>query len=146
MAFYHSVTLVLVILIVKLSWSEIMTEPTNELLRTESQLKNGVMEKLLSINDAKHSDFGIKNNCINTSRIRSLNFVDDQMAYLDVGRGRQVVLSLSDKCPGIKVRGFIHKTRANRLCARFDSFEVIDTGMRCRIQSLEPHITLDADD
>ena len=146
MAFYQSVTLVLVILIGNRSWSEIITDPTNELLRTESQLKNGVMEKLLSIKDAKHSDFGIKNNCINTSRIRSLNFVDDQMAYLDVGRGRQVVLYLRDKCPGIKARGFIQKTRVNRLCARFDSFEVIDTGMRCRIQSLEPHITLDADD
>ena len=146
MAFYQSVTLVLVILIGNRSWSEIITDPTNELLRTESQLKNGVMEKLLSIKDAKHSDFGIKNNCINTSRIRSLNFVDDQMAYLDVGRGRQVVLYLRDKCPGIKARGFIQKTRVNRLCARFDSFEVIDTGMRCRIQSIEPHITLDADD
>ena len=146
MAFYQSVTLVLGILIGKLSWSEIVTDPTNELLRTESQLNNGVMEKLLSIKDAKHSDFGIKNNCINTNRIRSFNFVDDQMAYLDIGRGRQVVLYLSDKCPGIKARGFFQKTRANRLCARFDSFEVIDTGMRCRIQSLEPHITLDAVD
>ena len=146
MAFYQSVTLVLGILIGTLSWSEIVTDPTKELLRAESQLNNSVMEKLLSIKDPKHSDFGIKNNCINTSRIRSLNFVDDQMAYLDVGRGRQIVLYLSDKCPGIKARGFIQKTRANRLCARFDSFEVIDTGMRCRIQSLEPHITLDADD
>ena len=134
------------ILIGNLSWSKIVTDPTKELLRAESQLNNGVMEKLLSIKDAKHSDFGIKNNCINTNRIRSLKFVDDQMAHLDVGRGRQVVLYLSDKCPGIKVRGFILRTRANRLCSRFDSFEVIDTGMRCRIQSLEPHITLDADD
>ena len=146
MAFYQSVTLVLGILIGNLSWSKIVTDPTNELLRTESQLNNGVMEKLLSIKDAKHSDFGIKNNCINTNRIRSLKFVDDQVAHLDVGRGRQVVLYLSDKCPGIKARGFIQKTRVNRLCARFDSFEVIDTGMRCRIQSLEPHIKLEADD
>jgi hypothetical protein len=146
MAFYQSVTLVLGTLIGTLSWSEIVTDSNKELLRTESQLNNGVMEKLQSIKDGKHSDFGIKNNCINTSRIRSLNFVDDQMAYLDVGRGRQVVLYLSDKCPGIKARGFFQKTRANRLCARFDSFEVIDTGMRCRIQSLEPHITLEADD
>ena len=146
MAFYQSVTLVLGTLIGTLSWSEIVTDSNKELLRTESQLNNGVMEKLQSIKDGKHSDFGIKNNCINTGRIRSLNFVDDQMAYLDVGRGRQVVLYLSDKCPGIKARGFFQKTRANRLCARFDSFEVIDTGMRCRIQSLEPHITLEADD
>ena len=101
MAFYQSVTLVLGILIGTLSWSEIITDPTEELLRAESQLNNGVMEKLLSIKDPKHSDFGIKNNCINTSRIRSLNFIDDQMAYLDIGRGRQIVLYLMHSRPQV---------------------------------------------
>ena len=65
MAFYQSFTLVLGALIGTLSWSEIVTDSNKELLRTESQLNNGVMEKLQSIKDGKHSDFGIKNNCIN---------------------------------------------------------------------------------
>jgi len=144
--FYQSIALVLGILIGSLSWSNDVPINVNESWNPESQLDKSVMDKLLSLGDINPSDFGIKNGCINTNRIRSIDFIDDRTAYLDIGGGRQVVLNLANRCLGIKARGFIQKTRTNRLCARFDSLEVIDSGMRCRIQSFEPHITLDTHD
>ena len=146
MIFYKSMISVLAVLIGTFSWSDDSAIKADENLGVEFQAKNDVMDKLLSISGINHSDSGIRNHCLGANRIRSINFIDDQTAYLDVGQGRQVILTLADRCTGITARGFILKTRANRLCARFDSLEVVDTGMRCRIQSIEPHITLDTDD
>jgi len=143
---YRSAVLVLVFIYPDLCWPLDNGNETVDPKRDGLQFEGSIVEKLRILDEGKPSDFGIRNNCLNTNRIRRINFKDDKVAYVDVGRGRQVILTLADECRGIRHSGFVQKSRTNRLCARFDSFEIIDTGMRCRIESLEPHITLDNDD
>ncbi len=138
--------LVLALTFPELCWPLSKYNDTMDPVPDGLKLEESVVERLRVLDQNKPSDFGIRNNCLNANRIRHINFKDDKTAYVDVGRGRQVILTLAEECRGIRHSGFVQKTRTNRLCARFDSLEIIHTGMRCRIESLEPHITLDNDD
>ena len=93
-----------------------------------------------SAQDLDPKDWGIRNGCISRSRIRHMHFVDDETAIIDIMGKKKVLLTMRRECRGIKREGFITRVRGNSLCARFDRFEVLDTGMSCSIKSLEPYI------
>ncbi len=102
-------------------------------------------EELRSLDESDSSSFGINNKCIRRNAIRSIRFQDDQIAIVKVGRGREIILSLTRPCLGIKRNGFIFSTRSNKLCERFDYFEVMETNMICQIDSIQPHIRLESE-
>ena len=90
--------------------------------------------------DLDPKDWGIRNGCISRSRIRHMHFVDDETAIIEIMGKKKVLLTMRRECRGIKREGYITRVRGNQLCARFDRFEVLDTGMSCSIKSLEPYI------
>ena len=100
-------------------------------------------EELRSLDESDLSSFGIRNKCIRRNAIRSIRFQDDQVAIISVGRGKEIVLSLTRPCLGIKRNGFIFSPRSNKLCEKFDYFEVMETNMICQIDSIQPHIRLE---
>ena len=100
-------------------------------------------EELRSLDESDLSSFGIRNKCIRRNAIRSIRFQDDQIAIISVGRGKEIVLSLTRPCIGIKRNGFIFSPRSNKLCEKFDYFEVMETNMICQIDSIQPHIRLE---
>ena len=100
-------------------------------------------EELRSLDESDLSSFGIRNKCIRRNAIRSIRFQDDQVAIISVGRGKEIVLSLTRPCIGIKRNGFIFSPRSNKLCEKFDYFEVMETNMICQIDSIQPHIRLE---
>jgi hypothetical protein len=93
-----------------------------------------------SAQDLDPKDWGIRNGCISRSRVRHMHFVDDETAIIDIRGKKKVLLTMRRECRGIKREGFITRVRGNSLCARFDRFEVLDTGISCAIKSLEPYI------
>ena len=93
-----------------------------------------------SAQDLDPKDWGIRNGCISRSRVRHMHFVDDETAIIDIMGKKKVLLTMRRECRGIKREGFITRVRGNSLCARFDRFEVLDTGISCAIKSLEPYI------
>lgn len=111
----------------------------------DAAAKNSIIEKLRALDDLDASDYGIRHNCIKNSRIRSIRFEDDQTAIVDVGRSRQVILTLRKKCPGIKQRPYIHRSRLDSLCARYDRFEILESGLQCQVETLEPYMRLEND-
>jgi hypothetical protein len=75
-----------------------------------------------------------------------MHFVDDETAIIDIMGKKKVLLTMRRECRGIKREGFITRVRGNLLCARFDRFEVLDTGMSCSVKSLEPYIEPEEDE
>jgi len=103
-----------------------------------------IMERIAGIGKVNPSKYGIRNGCILTSRIRSIRFKDDQIAIVDVGRKKQVIIKLRAECGGIKSEGFIYKSRDGKLCQRFGTFEVIGRSMPCVVDSIEPYVNIEA--
>lgn len=81
--------------------------------------------------------WGIVGNCIENHRVRNIRFRDDESAVIHLTGGKKVLMTLERRCPGIRSRGFIHRTRINRLCAT-DTLRVIDTGSMCMIRDFMP--------
>ena len=108
-----------------------------------SYAKLSLTEELRSLDESDLSSFGISNRCIRRNAIKSIRFQDDQIAIIKVGRGKEVVLTLTRPCLGIKRNGFIFSPRSNKLCEKFDYFEVMETNMICQIDSIQPHIRLE---
>ena len=102
-----------------------------------------IMERVASIGKVSPSKYGIRNGCILESRIRSIRFKDDQIAIVDVGRKKQVLIQLRAECDGIKSEGFMYESRNGKLCPRFDSFKVIGRSLPCIIDSIEPYINIE---
>ena len=108
-----------------------------------SYAKLSLTEELRSLDESDSSSFGISNRCIRRNAIKSIRFQDDQIAIIKVGRGKEIVLSLTRPCLGIKRNGFIFSPRSNKLCEKFNYFEVMETNMICQIDSIQPHIRLE---
>ncbi len=90
--------------------------------------------------------WGISGNCIDSRRMRNVRFLDDESAVIRMTGGREVLMTLERRCPGIRSRGFLHETSINKLCTS-DPLRVIDTGFVCMIRSFEPYLGEDeADD
>ena len=111
--------------------------------RVESTPNSALIEKLRALDEQRLGNYGIRNNCIKADRIRSIQFEDDQTAVVDMGLRRKIILTLRRECRGISKQGYIQRTRGNTLCAKFDRFEVLQTGIQCEIESLQPYVRLD---
>lgn len=114
--------------------------------RLELTPNSALIEKLQALDGLRSGNYGIRNNCIKADRIRSIQFEDDQTAIIDMGRRRKVILKLRRECRGISKHGYIQTTRGNRLCAKFDRFKVLQTGIQCEIESLQPYVRLDSEE
>ncbi len=110
----------------------------------------GLAERLAQLDQLEPSDWGIRNGCLMLSRVRSMQFTDDQTAILELPAGKQAVLRLAKPCAGVARNGYLLINRDGRLCARFDAVAAIDNGfggmrggMRCQIESIQPHLGLE---
>lgn len=110
----------------------------------------GLAERLAQLDQLEPSDWGIRNGCVMLSRVRSMQFIDDQTAMLELPAGKQAVLRLAKECAGVARNGYLLINRDGRLCARFDAVAAIDSsfggvrsGPRCQIESIQPHLSLE---
>jgi len=101
---------------------------------------SSVLVKLEQIEEVDPKEWGIRNGCISRSRIRSIRFIDDQSAIVKMMGKKKILLTMRKECNGIAREGFITRVNGNKLCAKFDRFEVIDRGISCAIESFEPYI------
>ena len=101
---------------------------------------SSILDRLKGISNLNLADWGIRNGCISLVRVKSIRFVDDQSAVIELKGKKKALLRLRRECPGIKREGFIHRSHGRQLCARFDQFEVIDRGIPCSIESIEPYV------
>ena len=99
-----------------------------------------LIDRMKAIDEVNPKSWGIRNNCIAVSRIRDINFRDDQSAIVDVGRGKEVLMRLRRECSGVKTEGFMYKPRGIRLCARHDYLTLIRSKRICHIASFEPYL------
>ena len=108
---------------------------------TDKDVKEAV-EKNLAILEGELDprEWGIRSGCINKNRIRSIRFIDDQHAILKTLGRKKVLLTMKKECRGIKRNGYVMQVRGHQLCARFDRLEVMDIGVTCAIESLEPYV------
>ena len=104
-----------------------------------------ILDRLKGISHLNSADWGIRNDCISLLRVKNIRFVDDQSAVIELRGNKKALLRLRRECPGIKREGFIHRSDGRRLCARFDQFEVIDRGIPCSIESIEPYVEVASD-
>ena len=110
---------------------------------TEEAQEISIIDRLRAIDDVNGRDWGIRNGCISLNRIRSINFIDDQSAVIQLGHDKEVILRLRIECRGIGSEVFIYKTRGRQLCERFDSLRLVTTERDCLIQSIEPHLKIE---
>ena len=110
---------------------------------TEESQDISIIDRLRAIDDVNGRDWGIRNGCISLRRIRSINFIDDQSAVIQLGRDKEVILRLRRECRGIGSEAFIYKTRGHQLCERFDSLRLVTTERDCLIQSIEPYLKIE---
>lgn len=83
--------------------------------------------------------WGIQGQCIDSHRMRNIRFRDDQSAIIEITGGKQILMTLERRCPGIRRRGFLHETRINKLCTS-DVLRVMDTGASCLIKDFSPYL------
>ena len=110
---------------------------------TEESQEISIIDRLRAIDEVNGRDWGIRNGCISLNRIRSINFIDDQSAVIQLGRNKEVILRLRRECRGIGSEAFIYKTRGHQLCERFDSLRLVTTERDCLIQSIEPYLKIE---
>lgn len=98
---------------------------------------------VVTFDDVDPALWGIHNGCIAANRIRHVNIVDNQSALIEMTGGKKILMKFKKRCSGIKQHGFVHTSRNNRFCARFDSLRVLETGGLCLVESLEPFVELE---
>ena len=74
---------------------------------TEESQDISIIDRLRAIDDVNGRDWGIRNGCISLRRIRSINFIDDQSAVIQLARDKEVILRLRRECRGIGSEAFI---------------------------------------
>jgi hypothetical protein len=121
--------------------NSLAVEASPDLSDQESKMYDGSPKTIASSSpklDPK--DWGIRNGCVSRSRIRHISFIDDEKAIVDMMGKKKILLTMRRECRGIKRDGYITYVKGNQLCARFDRFQVIDSGISCAVGSLEPFI------
>lgn len=93
--------------------------------------------------DANLESWGIHNNCIDLQRIKRIDVRSDEVVFLELSGGKKVMMNFKNSCRGLKYNGYIHSTRTNDLCAKFDTIHVINRGTTCVIESFVPVEELD---
>ncbi len=93
--------------------------------------------------DLDPAEWGIHNGCIRTSRIKSLRFIDETSALIEISNNKTIMMKLKQRCPGVKNHGISYKTQTGTLCARMDFVTSLQTRFSCQIESFEPYLTLD---
>lgn len=116
-------------------------EASSDVVDQESKMSDGIpTTEVNSSSMLDPKDWGIRNGCVSRSRIRHINFIDDEKAIVDMMGKKKILLTMRRECRGIKRDGYITYVKGNQLCARFDRFQVIDSGISCAVGSLEPYI------
>ena len=100
------------------------------------------MDKVKNIESIKPSQWGVRSGCISVNKIRSISFLDDQLAIVNLRGKKQLILRLRNECRGIANKGFSYKVKSGQLCPRFDRLTQVQSGMKCEIASIEPYVRL----
>ena len=116
--------------------------PTDTKVDAQDRVEDSsnVLERLDQIEEVDPKGWGIRNGCVSRARIKSIHFVDDQSAIINMMGKKKILLTMRKECRGIKREGYITRVRGGMLCAKFDRFEVIGRGLSCAIKSFEPYV------
>jgi hypothetical protein len=117
------------------------------MLDSSDQAKNGtaslsIIECVRSIQGIDPKKWGIRNGCINSSRVKKIRFLDDQTAMLSLRGKKKAIMRLETACPGIKCSGFSRVKDSARLCRKFDRFNVLGGSFSCRVASIDPALEI----
>lgn len=121
---------------------ETVTESADGL--DEESASSGILDKIHKIAGPDQRKYGVRNGCVQVNRIRNIRFKDDQVAVVDLGRDKKLLLRLRKECEGIKNDGFKYESRNGQICARFSQFIVIGRSARCTLESITPYIDLES--
>ncbi|HLS99331.1 MAG: hypothetical protein RBR91_00275 [Porticoccaceae bacterium] len=86
--------------------------------------------------------WSIRNGCIDNYLIKRVSFRDDRSGVLELSGDRKVLVTLRNRCSGIRQDGYVHKPVNNRFCEG-DTLRVMRSGGICVVDSLEPYVELD---
>src|SRR5690606_41969807 len=82
------------------------------------------------------------NGCIDNYLIKRVSFRDDRSGVLELSGDRKVLVTLRNRCSGIRQDGYVHKPVNNRFCEGA-ILRVMRSGGICVVDSLEPYVELD---
>jgi hypothetical protein len=124
-----------------------LAEEKLAMLGSTEQPNNGtaslfIIERVRSIQGIDPKKWGIRNGCINSSRIKKIRFLDDQTAMLSLRGKKKALMRLEIVCPGIKRSGFYRAKDRARLFEGLDRFSVLGGSISCRVGSIDPCLEL----
>lgn len=108
----------------------------------QTELERGA-EPEAGIEDIDPTKWGIRNDCVSTRRIRNADVLSSDTVLLTMTGGKKILMHFKKSCRGLKHNGFVYSSRTGKLCARFDSVTVMDTGSICLLEAFEPFLELD---
>ena len=122
-----------------------LAEEKLAMLGSTEQPNNGtaslsIIERVRSIQGIDPKKWGIRNGCINSSRIKKIRFLDDQTAMLSLRGKKKALMRLEIVCPGIKRSGFYRAKDRARLFEGLDRFSVLGGSISCRVGSIDPYL------
>ena len=80
----------------------------------------------------------IRNGCIRSVWIKKVHFIDNQTGIFDLTGGSKVLVSLRNRCSGIRNEGYVHKPTNGQFC-QGDILRVINYGTVCMVENIEPY-------
>ena len=116
------------------------------LLTSFSVLAEKPNNDVANLDDLDPLEWGIRNDCISTQRIRNVDVLDTESAVLEMTGGKKILMTFKNTCRGLKHNGFVYSSRTGQLCAKFDSVKVVGNGNVCMLESFEPFVELDSPD
>ena len=81
----------------------------------------------------------IHNGCIQNYLIKRVSFRDDRSGILELTGDRKVLVTLRNRCSGIRQDGYVHKPVNNQFCEG-DTLRVMRSGGICVVERLEPYV------
>ena len=80
-----------------------------------------IIDRIKNIDSDEHSKWGVGSGCIAINRIRSISFLDDQIAIVSARVKKQLDTQIAKGVSVFPTTGFSYKAREEvQLCPRFD--------------------------
>ena len=82
--------------------------------------------------------WGIRNGCITHTRIKRVHFTSNEIGVIELVGGDKVVVTLRNRCSGIRNEGYVHKPVNGKFCEG-DMLRVIHYGTVCTVDKIRPY-------
>lgn len=101
--------------------------------------KTGQQAKPEMVTDAELALWGIVDGCLNSKLVHYFYVLNSHAAVLELAGGKKVLMRFHGDCQGVEQYGFVHTAQNDKFCADSHSIRVLQTGDRCKVESLEPY-------